>query len=164
MIHFVLPSGLRPIPHGSLRGGLPSGFAFALPLWQVADTGLIDAVVLSPPCAPWPARHLRLSDRPTVVVIGDDPGGTLRGSGGAPAFRCARCIAHWTRWTMIHAAGGEALHYRIAVEAAQRFGRMVVIETTSANAAGWRAVLAPRTPLLMVLPRSGVHPIGETVH
>lgn len=156
----VLPAGLAT----KIRMGMPDGFGFVTPLAIPAETGLINLVGIADPRTPWP-KQMRQTTHPTVLLIGDDPG-TPDGQGGPTAWRCAAKIGGWAQAAIVHGAGGEAAHYRFAVGAALRFGRVVLIETTSRHAEAWAAWIdCPRT--LAILPRTGPHPLPAprgTVH
>jgi hypothetical protein len=82
----------------------------------------------------------------------------------------ARRLLAWSRWTMLHAAGGEAWHYALAAEATLAHRRVVLIECGSASLDAWLALrdaVAPSTPGLVVRCVQGDHhpglPRGVTV-
>jgi hypothetical protein len=139
-----------------IRRGYAPAQRFFDPLAAPAEADLIDLVAFAEPETPWPGqiKHLR---RPTVVLVGDDPGGPF-GLGGPEAWQCTSKLSRWLRAVIIHGAGGEPEHYAAAVRAARKVGRAALIETTSAHALKWRARLdCPRT--LMILPSVGAHPV-----
>ena len=123
----------------------------------VAD--VIDVYFVGGPTAPWP-KAVECPRRPTVVVIGDDPG-TPNGFGGPDAWRCVNRLRRWVRATMVHGAGGEREHYAEAVRAALKVGRVAIIECTSGHAKAWRErINCDRT--LLLIPRDGlVHPLEQ---
>ena len=65
----VLPPDLA----ARIRMGLPVDYGFVAPLVIPAETGLIDLVGIADPRTPWP-KQMRATTRPTVLLIGDDPG------------------------------------------------------------------------------------------
>ncbi|MBN8889214.1 MAG: hypothetical protein ABS99_05720 [Acetobacteraceae bacterium SCN 69-10] len=99
---------------------------------------------------------------PEVVLIGDDD---YRSTGPA-GWRCADWLAGWGRRALIHGAGGEGRHYEVAVQAAVAGRRLALVETTSAHAAAWAALLRDRMPSLIVVPKpgDGPHPIPPVRH
>jgi hypothetical protein len=106
------------------------------------------------------------TDRPTIVVIGDDDGFD-RGPGG---WRLAERAVAWAKTTMLHGAGAELPHYEAAVRAAQLVRRCLIVECSSATLPAWEALVrtAPHRPVtLVVRPRGGVHPLPmarESMH
>lgn len=103
-------------------------------------------------------RFIRaVSDRPSIVLIGDDDG-IDRGPAGFPGAQ--RAIA-WGRWFLVHAAGAESEHYAAAILAAKAYRRVVVIECGSLTLPEWEP-LARSAPNqvggIVVRPRGGVHP------
>jgi hypothetical protein len=112
-------------------------------------------------------RFTRMTtDRPTVVLIGDDDG-LERGPGG---WLLARRAVAWARAVMIHGAGAELAHYEVAIIAAELTGRCLIIECGTATLAAWTALVraAPHKPeTLVIQPHGGAHPIPlarETLH
>ena len=107
---------------------------------------------------------MRHTTRPTVLLVGDDPGGP-NGLGGPDAWRCSSKVGIWAQAAVVHGAGGDPQHYRFAVAAALTFGRVVFIESTACHALAWAdRIGCPRT--LTILPRDGLHPVEnkEVVH
>jgi hypothetical protein len=98
------------------------------------------------------------TDRPSVMLIGDDDGFD-RGPDGWSLT--PRAVA-WARSIMVHGAGAEIVHYESAIVAAQLVGRCLVVECSSATLPAWIAVAraaAHRPPTLIIKPRDGVHPL-----
>jgi hypothetical protein len=119
---------------------------------------MIDVVAIADPSTPWP-RQLKHSRRPTVVLLGDDPG-TPDGMGGPDAWRCTVKLARWVRAVLVHGAGGAPEHYAEAVRACRKVGRVALIETTSRHAHAWvNRIGCPRT--LLILPKTGPHPLAH---
>jgi hypothetical protein len=58
-------------------------------------------------------------------------------SNGAGDFPDADRLMKWARRVMIHAMGGEAAHYQLAVDAARNHGRVLLIETRTAHEVAW---------------------------
>jgi hypothetical protein len=131
-----------------------------LPLFAAVAAGRIGVVQFFDPAGDWSAAKIERLNRPAVVLVGDDPDvgdGAARGPEGWPM---ARRLRYWTRAAVVHGAGGEPEHYRDAVEAAERHGRVAFIETSAAQANAWGAFLrCPRT--LYIMPPDGVHPIAK---
>jgi hypothetical protein len=164
MLFSVSRSGLAAVPAKEVQAALltlPVAFRFIGPMLAAVIAHDLDVFAIGEPAARWPCRRARLSDRPTVALVGDDPG-AARGLGGPGAWQCTAAIRRWCNAAIVHAAGGEPHHYREAVLAALLVGRVAFIETTSANAQAWAERLAcPAT--LLILPREGAHPIDNRV-
>lgn len=73
------------------------------------------------------------SAKPTVIVLGDDAGI----SAGPRDFPDAERLLRWAHWLIVHAMGAEVSHYMLAAEAAAKFGRVVLIETGTAQELHW---------------------------
>ena len=140
---------------------LPPAYRFVDPLAVAAMRDEVDLFGFAHPQARWPGRQLRLATRPTVLLIGDDPG-NAEGQGGPTAWQCAREIGKWCQGAIIHAAAGEPRHYQEAVRGALMLGRLAMIETTSMYVKAWAECLACPTTLL-ILPNDGPHPIDKRV-
>ena len=114
------------------------------------DPGTMPAIALNP-------------GGPMVMVIGDDD----LVSTGPAGFRDAQRFAEWADAAMVHAAGGEALHYQMAVDGALRMGRLLLVETSSAHASAWCDLFGKdgelRIPVLCIYPREGAHPTTADV-
>jgi hypothetical protein len=141
----------------AIRARYSPSHAFIAPLAVPAEQDLIDLVGIADPATPWPTR-IKHATRPTVILIGDDPGAP-DGMGGPDAWRCTRSLGRWARGVLVHGTGGQAAHYAGAVRAARQLGRVALIETTSVHAQAWAERLNCRRTLLL-LPRSGSHPLG----
>lgn len=100
------------------------------------------------------ATKLLNRGRPTVVVVGDDDYCSTgpKGWSGTPA------LVQWAAAAVIHAAGSSAESYSEAAKAARLRSRTVLIETDTAHAKDWALAFRDR-PCLLVLPKSGPHPI-----
>jgi hypothetical protein len=129
----------------------------ALPVIRAAADGLIAAVNISDPSAKWPERELARFRRPVLLIVADDLE-PERPSTPPSGWRCARMLRAWAKSAIVHGAGGEAEHYRLVVVAALTTGRAVMVETSSTCAVPWAEFLFP-LPTLLILPRSGPHPI-----
>jgi hypothetical protein len=149
--HFTIPAAV-PTAYAS---SLPPAMRFFTPLLSPAGCDAIDVVAMCATTAALP-RQIKHSRRPTVVLVGDDPG-TMDGIGGPDAWRCTSKLARWVHGVLIHAAGGEPEHYAEAVRMARAMGRVAFIETTSLHAPAWTARLGCKRTLL-ILPRDGAHP------
>ena len=111
------------------------GYGFRNPIYRAALAGELGAVIEALPHSRVP-REALWHKAPTVAVIADDAGL----SSGPSDFPDAERLFGWARRVMIHAAGGEAFHYEWVVEAARLFGRVVMVETTTAAEAAWMAL------------------------
>lgn len=104
---------------------------------------------------PVTVAELNQAARPTVVVIGDDD----YRSTGPSGWLATPVFAEWASAAVVHAAGASAESYAEAVKAARLLGRAVLVETSTGYAHEWAKTFAPRR-VLMVLPKSGLHPIS----
>jgi hypothetical protein len=103
-----------------------------------------------------PARLLRDTTRPLVVLLGDDD----EQPSGPNGWRAWRRLKPWARGALIHAAGSDVHTYRVTVAMAVLHRKFLLIETTSRHAPDWACVLdQARIPAMAVLPRGGVHPV-----
>jgi hypothetical protein len=134
------------------------GFGFTAELSRAARLGIINVVFLQPH-ASVPIGMLKRSQRPTVVVIGDDPGDAGLGPSG---WGAPQRLLKWSRCVVLHAAGGTVQNYRVVVDLTLRSRRLLLIETTSARQAEWAsALLAARprpVPFLSIIATDGLHP------
>ncbi len=166
MIFAAEPNGITCLPPAFSRrvfAKLPDECAAQIGLTEPAEADLLDLVLIANPSTPFPMRLLRQSDKPFVVLIGDDPG-TPDGQGGPDAWRCAKRIGPWCDAAIIHAAGAERRHYDAAVAGALMMQRLVLVETTARHASAWHECIGCPSSLL-ILPRDGVHPVAaEAVH
>ncbi len=133
----------------------------ALPVMRAAADGLIAAVYVADCRAKWPERELAKFRRPVLMVIGDD-NEPERLSTPPSGWRCARMLRAWAKSAIVHGAGGEADHYRLAVLMALTAERAVLVETSSACAVPWAEFLFPTVPTLLIVPRSGPHPVAPS--
>jgi hypothetical protein len=103
------------------------------------DAGIATLAVFNPtvrvPLDRLPAQ------RPAIVLIGDDDDKTGLGPAG---WRDAWRVIDWTRFGLIHAAPGEPQHYARAVEVAKIFLRVLLVETSPAQAEKWVARIKVR--------------------
>ena len=143
-----------------------SGVAHSLPLFEAVDRDKI-AMALLRPDQPPPLRKLDETNRPAVLVVGDDNNGTRHGPDGWPS---AHRLMRWAGATMIHGAAGLPEHYEAAVLGAIQHRRLVLIETASWRVDAWSAMakrFMPPFRILQIRPDVGVlHPTmpeSETV-
>jgi hypothetical protein len=109
------------------------------------------------------ARNMAISDealnrsqKPMVVLLGDDDGA----SSGPAGFRSWRRLKSWAGCGLIHAAAADVETYTVAIAMAVLQGRLLLIETSSAQEPAWaEALQAAGIPAVGVLPRGGVHPV-----
>jgi hypothetical protein len=128
-----------------------AGYGFRLPAWRAALAGDIHLVDVGPH-GRVDRRFLRPGAPPTLIILGDDGAWTP----GPAGFPQARRLAAWTDGVLLHASGGEARHYELAVEMTRINRRCLMIETADARAGDWAALLeaeaarrahGPRRPL-----------------
>jgi hypothetical protein len=101
-------------------------------------------------------KVLNRSQRPMVVLLGDDDGH----SSGPSGFRSWRRLKSWAGCALIHAAAADVETYTVAIAMAVLQGRMLLIETSSDMAQAWAdALQAASIPAIGVLPKGGVHPV-----
>jgi hypothetical protein len=133
-----------------------------VPLFAAAAAGRIAVVQFLDPAAEWQTAEMKRLRRPVAVLVGDDPDIGQGAALGPKGWAMARRLRYWARAVIVHGSGGEPDHYRAAVESAERYGRIALIETSSAKAPGWGAFLCcPRT--LFIVPRDGVHPVAPAM-
>jgi hypothetical protein len=84
--------------------------------------------------------------------------GQLNGPAG---FRSWQRLKTWAGCALVHAAAADLETYAIAVSMAVLQGRLLLIETSSAQEPAWaEALQAAGIPAVGVLPRGGVHPMS----
>lgn len=131
-----------------------------LPLFAAVAAKRIAVVSFLNPAGAWNEAAFKRLTRPVVVLIVDDPDIGEGVALGPDQWPLARRLAYWARMVIVHGAEGEAQHYRAAVEAAERYRRVALVETSAAMAMAWGAFLRhPRT--LMILPCDGQHPVAK---
>ncbi len=134
-----------------------------LPVWKAVKDGTIELDLVRRDGKV--QRFYKFSDTPLpiLIIIGDDDGDD-RGPAGWP--KSGLTIGNAAA-VMVNASGGEADHYRLAVERTRLSGVVVIIETSSQHLIAWRNLLLtlPVKPTMFIVPRGGVHPIRqETRH
>ena len=149
-------SDLRAIADRLAQVGAPQA-----PLYAAAAEGAIALLTLSVPATPWPTMTLATIKRPTVVVLGGDPGWN-EPSFGPDRWRCAKKMRAWAAGGIIHGAEGRSEHYAEGAMLALLVGRVAIIETTSTLARSWSAFMEP-VPCTGYLPAEGVHPCAPRV-
>jgi hypothetical protein len=106
--------------------------------------------------APAPMRVIERSPRPVMVVLGDDDYAATGPAGWAAWQR----LSYWARSALVHATGADVPTYRMAIGLAVVTRRFLLIETDSAHAHDWGAVLHRRSiPAVGLLPPGRVHPL-----
>jgi hypothetical protein len=85
-----------------------------------------------------------VTDRPLLFILGDD----LDMSKGPRCFdvKTLKRVLGGAGGVIVHAAKAEPAHYAIAVDAAQRYSRAVVIECQPCTQSAWRAAVAKYAP------------------
>lgn len=110
--------------------------------------------VLGLRAAAYPAADLARARGPTVLIVGDDDGA----ASGPLAWKCAHRLARWPNAVIVHAAGAEERHYLAAIDAAERVGRVLLVETSSTHAWAWGKFLANPQTLIIAPPSDLPHP------
>ena len=130
-----------------------------VPLLEAAYFGLISMAVIRRE-SPFPARTLEGFNRPSIVLIGDDDGLDT----GPNGWACRTRLPGWARYAVIHASGGEAVHYTAAVLMALEVQRLVFVETGTANFEAWHRLFSrANVPTLNLIVRDPeMHPIPRT--
>src|SRR4051794_11144416 len=114
------------------------------------------SLAIVPRDAPITDKMLNRSQRPMVVLLVDDDGAST----GPAGFRSWRRLTTWAGCALVHAAAADAETYQLVVTMAALQGRLLLIETTSAQEPAWaEALQAAGIPAVGVLPRGGVHPV-----
>ena len=116
---------------GLMAAQAMAGYGFRNPIYRAALAGDAALVELMPGTRI--PREVLWRDAPTIIVANDDAGR----SNGAGDFPDADRLMKWARRVMIHAMGGEAAHYQLAVDAARNHGRVLLIETRTAHEVAW---------------------------
>ena len=111
-----------------------------------------------------PSRVLKDKSRPLVVLIGDDDYVTTGPTGWSTLPKLLR----WANGAMVHASGGDAPSYEMAIGMALTRRRFLLVEASSERVREWGdALLAKRIPFVCFVPREGAHPVPigkENVH
>ena len=108
-----------------------AGYGFRNPIYRAALAGDAALVELMPGARI--PREVLWRNAPTIIVANDDGGR----SNGAGDFPDADKLMKWARRVIIHAAGGEAAHYQLAVDALREHGRVLFVETRTAHEVAW---------------------------
>ena len=150
----------NPVDFASLAAqAITMGAGHTAELILAARRGEIGVLLLKPE-TPAPMKWLRRATLPTIAVIGDDPGDAGHGPAG---WLATRRLVDWAAFAIVHAAGGTVADYRLAVTLTKRHGRLLLIETTSAQQDEWARVLVqakPRpVPFIGVVACDRPHPI-----
>ena len=130
-----------------------------LPLFRAVADHRIAVVGIYGADVRWPAAALARINLPTVILIDADIDGP-EPDPPPERWKCRDRLSTWARAAIVHGAGGEAQHYRIAVAAAERFRRLAFIECRSEHAQGW-ASLPWRLPPLVITPTDRPHPVAS---
>ena len=81
-------------------------------------------------------RWIASARLPALLLLGDDDQATPDGPGTWPVAQ--RAMA-WARFVLLHGAAGRVEHYRLAVKLTEQYGRLVMVECSSANIPAWKA-------------------------
>jgi hypothetical protein len=133
---------------GQLRDGAEAPYAS---LVAAVEAGLCRVAIIGPGPR-LPRLKASYSDpRPHLVILrGADAGRT-----GPSGFPMAGAVLRWAYRSVIRLAEPAAEQYGAVLDCARRFQRVVVVETTEANAASWAEAIAtaasPRDPNIAVI-------------
>lgn len=115
--------------------------AHHVPLLRAVLAGEIALAVLRPgESLPLSLLEPTRFRQPLVVVLAGDDGLDGQHNCGPEGWRQSRRLLRWARWTILHATGGEAWHYAMAVDAARHLGRVLVAECATATLPAWQAL------------------------
>lgn len=108
-------------------------------------------------------RFFGVAEKPALLLVADDD----YASTGPDGFPVADRAMRWAKLAVIHATGGTPEQYSELVEAAELTRRLVLVETSSAQADTWaaRAKAQPNRPRLLLLKpiADGQHPVLPAV-
>jgi hypothetical protein len=134
------------------------GFGFKIPLYRAAQAGMISLCEITRDGIP-PFKRLDRTNRPKVVIVGDDD----YASTGPTGWVATRRLMHWTRAALVHGTGGTPEDYVGAVAMAIQWDKMLLVETSSDHLMAWAGVVqnAPhRITAIFKRPTApGLHPI-----
>lgn len=121
---------LPPAAQDRLIGAIAANTPWLLPLIRAASAGKVSLAFVRRGASWCEINQIeRWVRRPTIAIIGDDD--DL--SSGPTGFPCARRLArYWARAVLVHAAGGLAEHYELALAGAHTYRRVLLVETDSA--------------------------------
>lgn len=147
----------------AIRALEAAGQGFHAPLYRAVLAGDLSLLILGQgERAPLRWLERPSATRPQVIILAGDDGRV----GGPDAFPQASRLLRWARCILLHAAAGEADHYRLAVTMAATAGRLLLIESGSADVAPWSALrerISPATAGLGIAPPDGViHPVPNS--
>ncbi len=127
-----------------------------VPLLQAVRHGIITLCELTRD-ATLPAHDLARSQRPKLVLVGDDDGL----DSGPDGWTARPRLAGWARHAVIHATGGDVPSYLAAVTLALHRHQLVLVETGTTHCMAWHRLFARSgVPTLnLVPPDGGVHPV-----
>ena len=100
---------------------------------------------------------------PALALIGDDDHASSDGPGTWPV---AARLFRWARFVLIHGGAGQPEHYALAVALAEKHGRLVMVECSSANIQAWHDAaakwVAPAQVHTLRHPEGVLHPSLDT--
>lgn len=142
-----------------------TGFEFRIPLiTAVLDGRIAHFEVQRSGSVSELKRFMALAARrPTLVLIGDDDDEPT----GPDGWPCAQRLLKWARVIVLHATGAERWHYETTVNTAEARGKVLMIETNSAQLPAWMAATKRWAPqagvqVLQVQPGEPAHPTIST--
>jgi hypothetical protein len=138
-----------------------SQYAYKVPLYRAAQAGMISLCEITRGATP-PLKRLDRTDRPSIVLVGDDD----YASTGPAGWVATRRLMYWIRAALVHGTGGTMEDYCGAVAMALKWDKVVLVETSSEHLVNWADVVqkAPhRITAVFKRPTApGVHPIPLT--
>jgi hypothetical protein len=108
-----------------------------VPIFQALLVGEI-AVCIPAPGQSLPIKLFDKISEPVVVMINDDGPFWL----GPDGWACAERALRWARGAMLHGAGGEIEHYKLALAGAMARRRFLIVGTSSTLLPAWEQLTA----------------------
>ena len=141
-------------------GGAPE---LRIPVLQALYDGRIAALDIG---ARTSAKDVKLflasAKKPTLAILGDD----VDEPAGPAGMPCVERLLRWARTVIVHGSGGQIADYIAAVAAAERYGRVLLVECRSEAIEAWHEAAcrwAPKANGLIIRPPAGAqHPDPES--
>ena len=131
-----------------------------IPLFQAVGVGRLALTALTDRLARPNLYALNKSRTPALILVGDDDYHTT----GPLGWAATEQLTHWAKGALVHGTNGDRRSYAMAIEMAEHYGRLLLIETSSDAAEAWVDVLRlAGVPTILLRPGGGgSHPVdGE---
>lgn len=127
-----------------------------LPIFQAAAKKNIGLSIFTSPAATWPNILDRVT-KPTIALVCEDtaPDSVL----GPTDWAAAASFKAWASMVIVHGTVGKSEHYRKAVADAQRYGRLLFVETDQAHALKW-AIFLKCARTVLIIPPDEIRPVA----